>query len=239
MALGGAAAIAALVAVGGGMIWLVRWNRRRGQEAAFDRKVRARKLGWHVNETPGERIDYRFAGASGSIAWTMWHDSDRGDESPTPTACWLSENLRTARLSLVILGRRRYRLESGMVGRLVMGVASGVASAVNGGDGTPDKSSFYESAVPVGGGTPSFSERFTIAVAPDMPRDWIDDDLRRLLLQWPAGESAFRADDTLEINLGPRGLSIVVRKMPEDMACWQHLAAIGETIAAKLAAASR
>ena len=34
--------------------------------------------------------DYRFTGDSDGIAWQMWYDPDRGDDSPVPKAYWHS-----------------------------------------------------------------------------------------------------------------------------------------------------
>jgi hypothetical protein len=236
MALGGVAAVALIAAIAGGAFVLVRKYARAQQEADFDRKVRARKLGWRYDGTRDGRIDYRFAGGDAAIAWTMWHDSDRGAESPTPRAVWTSENLRTQRLSLVILGRRRYALESGVFGRLLIGVVSGIAAAATGQEGGPDKAEFYESAVVLDGLGPAFAERYAVAVRPEMPRGWFDEDLQQRLARWPGDDGGFKADDAIEVTLGPRGLSINVQKMPETMACWQHLAELGERLAARLAA---
>lgn len=240
MQLGGIAALGVLAVVGGGIAWLVVKGRQLQKQADFDRTVRSRKLGWRYDGTREGRVDYRFAGSRGGVAWTMWYDSDRGDDSPTPKAVWVSENLRTPRLALVILGRRRYALESGTVGRLLMGVVAGVASAVGGRNGAPDKAEFYESAVLLEQGRPTFRERYAVAVAPDMPRTWLDDALEQRLLAWPAGRGAktFDPAQAVEVNLGPRGLSITVQKMPDGMPHWQHLAELGEHLAARLASAS-
>lgn len=241
MQLGGFAAFALFAAVAGGVVWLVVRSRRLEKQADFDRSVRARKLGWRYDGTRAGKIDYRFAGEQGGVAWTMWYDSDRGDDSPTPKACWTTENLRTGRLSLVILGRRRYGLESGLFGRLLMGVVSGIAAAANGGEGAPDKVEFYETAVLLDAARAAFNERYAVAVSPDMPRGWLDEDLQQHLTKWPDGRgtNAFKPEDAVEINLGPRGLSITVQKMPDGMAHWRHLAELGQQLAARLAAARR
>lgn len=237
----GVAAFALVAAIAGGLGWLVVKDRQREKRADFDRAVRARKLGWRYDGTRDGRIDYRFAGGRDGIEWTMWYDSDRGDRSPAPKAAWLSGNLRTERLSLVILGRRRHALESGTVGRLLMGVVTGIASAAAGRDAAPDKVEFYDAAVLLDEGRDGPDERLVVAVAPDMPRDWLDDDLRRRLTKWPAGRGAggFRPAESVEVTLGPGGLSITVRKMPTDMAHWRHLAELGEDLARRLAAARR
>jgi hypothetical protein len=241
MQFGGLAAFAMFAAVAGGVVWLVVRSRRLERQADFDRSVRARKLGWRYDGTREGRIDYRFAGEQGGVAWTMWYDSDRGDDSPTPKAYWTTENLRTARLSLVILGRRRYGLESGLFGRLLMGVVSGITAAASGGEGAPDKVEFYETAVLLDEARAAFNERYAVAVSPDMPRGWLNEDLQRRLTRWPDGHgsSAFKPEDAVEVNLGPRGLSITVQKMPDGMAHWQHLAELGEQLAARLAGARR
>jgi hypothetical protein len=141
----------------------------------------------------------------------------------------------------VVLGRRRYSLESGTFGRLLMGVVSGIAAAASGREGTPDKVEFYESAVLLEDGHAAFARQFAVAVTPDMPRRWLDEELQQRLMQWPAGHSSktFKPEDAVEINLGPAGLSITVQHMPEDMAQWQHLAELGRQLAARLAQAHR
>jgi len=232
---------AVFAAVGGGIAWLVIRGRQLEKRADLDRTVRARKLGWSYDGTRDGRIDYRFAGEEGGIAWTMWYDSDRGDDSPTPKAYWTTENVRTPRLSLVILGRRRHALESGMVGRLLMGVVSGIATAAGGREGAPDKVEFYESAVLLEDARAAFTERFAVAVTPDMPRGWLDEDLQGRLTRWPdrGGSKAFKPEDAVEVNLGPRGLSVTVQNMPDGMVHWQHLAELGHQLAARLARARR
>lgn len=240
MTFSGLAALGLLVAVGSGLAWLVVKGRQRQKKADFERSVLSRKLGWHYDGTRDGRIDYRFWARAGELSWAMWYDSDRGDDSPTPKAHWSSENLHTPRLALLILGRRRFGLESGTFGRLFMGIVSGVATAVSARAGTPDRSEFYESAVPLEEGSPAFRERFTVALTPDMPRGWLDDASQKLLMQWPAGPGGrtLKAEDAVEVSLGPRGLSITVQKMPDDMAHWRHLARLGEHLAKQLAPSS-
>lgn len=234
-------AFAIFAAVAGGIAWLVVRGRQLEKQADFDRSVRARKLGWRYDGSRDGRIDYRFAGQDEGIAWAMWYDSDRGDDRPTPKAYWRSENLRTPRLSLVILGRRRYGLESGMFGRLLMGVVSGIAAAASGREGAPDKVEFYESAVLLDDARAAFIQQFAVAVTPDMPRGWLDEDLQQRLMRWPEGprSKAFKPEDAVEVNLGPGGLSITVQNMPEGMAHWQHLAELGRALAARLARSQR
>ena len=220
----------------GAVTWLVLRARRLERDRDFERKVHARKCGWTYDGQRSGRIDYRFAGTAGGIDWQMWHDSDRGDDSPTPRAYWTSANLRTPGLALVIIGRKRFQLESGTVGRLLMGVVSGVAQAVTGHEGQVDKAEFYESAIEITVGRPAFDERFTVAVAPDMPRAWVDSELQALLLDWPSTATSrmFKAEDSVEITLRADGLKIIVQKMPQDIAHWRHLARLGEHLARHL-----
>jgi hypothetical protein len=233
-------ALAVLVvfgAVAGGLAWLALEGREQERRRDFDRAVHARKLGWtYVGRRIG-RIDYRFAGDADGIAWQMWYDSDRGDESPTPRAYWQCANLKTPALALVIIGRRRFELESGLIGQLLMEVASGVARAMSGAEARSDKSEFYQAAVLLTDGLPGLGERFAVAIAPEMPRGWIDLDLQSLLMQWPAGavEHGFKSEDAVEINLNADGLKIVVQRMPQEFACWEHLARLGIHLAQRLA----
>lgn len=239
--LSGFAVFALFAAVSGGIAWLAIKSRQSRKQADFDRSVRARKLGWSYDGAREGRVDYRFSGVQDGVAWTMWYDSDRGDDSPTPKAYWTTENLRTTRLSLVVLGRRRHAMESGMFGRLLMGVVSGIAAASSGREGAPDKVEFYETALLLDKTSPAFTRQFAVAVAPDMPRGWLDDDLQRRLMRWPGGRGskAFKPEESVEINLGPRGLSVTVQNMPEGMAHWQHLADLGQRLAVRLAQAHR
>lgn len=228
-------------AIGAGVlgtgVWLALRARRLEHDRNFERKVHARKSGWTYDGQRSGRIDYRFAGAVAGVDWQMWLDSDRGDDSPTPRAYWTSANLRTPGLALVIIGRKRFHLESGTVGRLLMGVVSGVAQAMTGHEGQVDKAEFYESAVELRSGRPAFDDRFTVAVAPDMPRAWVDDELQALLMEWPASAPArmLRAEDSVEVTLRADGLRIMVQKMPQDIAHWRHLARLGEHLARRLA----
>ena len=223
----------------GAVAWLVLRSRRLERDRDFERKVHARKSGWTYDGQRSGRIDYRFAGTAGGVDWQMWHDSDRGDNSPTPRAYWTSANLRAPGLALVIIGRKRFQLESGTVGRLLMGVVTGVAQAITGHEGQIDKAEFYESAVEIKVGRPSFDDRFTVAVAPDMPRGWVDDELQAMLLDWPATGTAriFNGEDSVEVTLRGDGLKITVQKMPQDIAHWRHLARLGEHLARRLSQA--
>jgi hypothetical protein len=232
-------ALTFLAAVGG-LVWLHRSGQAQERAAALERSVYARKLGWRYDDMRLPGSDYRFTGAGNGIAWTMHYDPDRtggsNDSSPRPKAHWSSANVRTPGLSLVILSESRYRLESGVAGRLVMGLVTGAVQAMLGTpERTADKPAFYESAIPL---TPAGAPRafpFALVVAPDMPRAWADAELLRLLAAWP-GERPV-SPDALEATLGPAGLAIVVREMPPTMAHWQHLARLGEHLAARLAAA--
>jgi hypothetical protein len=128
--------------------WLRRhWLSRLANRKEQDRTRCRRKLGWKYDDTRGGRIDYRFAGSERGVDWSMWYDSDRGDKSPTPKATWSTANIRTPELSLVIIGRKRFQIESGAVGRILMGVVSGVAQAMTGSLAHADKAEFYESAM--------------------------------------------------------------------------------------------
>lgn len=167
----------------------------------------------------------------------MWYDSDRGDRSPTPKAHWQSTNLRTPQLSLVIIGRKRYEMESGVVGRMLTDVVSGVAQAVVGGQVFSSKTRFYESATTLDEGGAGFRERYAAVISADMPSGWLDGELQALLLNWPKPKrgAAYRSAEKVEMTLGPEGLQIVAQQMPEDFAFWNHLAGLGEALAQRLA----
>nr|MBA3254012.1 hypothetical protein [Burkholderiaceae bacterium] len=216
-----------------GVTWLVVKGRQLNRQRDFERRVHARKLGWTYFGTGEGRVDYRFSGSASDIEWAMWYDSDRGDRSPTPKAHWQSANVRTPQLSLVIIGRKRYQMESGIVGRLLIDVVTGVAQAVGGGQVRADKTEFYESALTLDEGRAGFRERYAIAVSPEMPGGWLDDELQAALLDWPKPKrgALYRGDEKIEVTLGPDGLQIVAQQMPEDFAFWNHLARLGEALA--------
>lgn len=229
------------VATIAGVFWLVRLMRESERRQDLARKVEARKRGWTYDGQRVGRIDYRFAGSNGGVDWQMWHDSDREDDSPTPKAVWTTANLRTAGLSLVIIGRKRFELENGIVGQLLLGAVSGIAQAVTGGAVRPDKAEFYETAIELETGLAAFRQGYSVAVAPDMPHAWLDDDLQRLLVSWPtaSGQRPFDAANRTEITLRKDGLSVVVQHMPEDLAFWNHLARIGIHLSQRLQATIR
>ena len=123
-----------------------------------------------------------------------------------------------------------------------MDVVTGVAQAVSGrSEIRADKSEFYETAILLEDGPAAFRERFAVAVAPDMPRDWLDEELRTLLLKWPKPRrgAAYSADEKVEVTLRADGLQIVAQRMPEDFALWHHLAQLGEALAHRLAGQAR
>lgn len=239
--MGELAVLVVLAAMAGAFTWLVVKGRDIERQRDFDRSVHARKLGWTYDGRRDGRIDYRFAGDADGIAWKMWHDSDRGDKSPTPRAYWKSANLQTPALALVIIGQRRYGMESGLIGQMLMGVVSGVAQATVGGEVRSDKSEFYQTAIELKSGRPGFHERFAVLVAPDMPRGWIDDELQSLLLTWPEVDAArgFKSEDCVEISLRTDGLQIVAQRMPQQFSCWEHLAKLGVHLAQRLSPPTR
>lgn len=232
-----------IAAVGGGAVWLIANNRQLQKQRDFDRKVQTRKLGWDYDAERDGRIDYRFSANADGVLWSMWYDSDRGDDSPTPKAYWQTSNVQTPRLSLVIIGRKRYQMESGTVGRILMDVVTSVAQAMSK-DGTglrADKSEFYESAVTLDEGRAAFQERFAVAIAPDMPRGWLDEELQKLLLNWPQVKrgARYRGDERVEVTLDQSGLRISAQQMPEEFIFWSHLARLGEALAQRLGRMAR
>lgn len=230
--------VTVLAAAIGGAAWLFSFGQQMQKQQHLERRVQARKREWTYHGERDGRVDYRFAGAARGVEWSMWYDSDRGDDSPTPKAYWKSANVRTPQLSLMIIGHKRYQMESGTVGRILMDVVTGVAQAVSGrSEIRADKSEFYETAILLEDGPAAFRERFAVAVAPDMPRDWLDEELRTLLLKWPKPKrgAPYRADEKIEATLRADGLQIVAQQMPEDFAFWHHLAQLGEALAQRLA----
>ncbi|MEP6609255.1 MAG: hypothetical protein ABJA83_11320 [Burkholderiaceae bacterium] len=228
--------LASFAVIVGSSSWLIVASRRHQKEQDFERKVQARKLGWVYDGIRERKIDYRFAGTADGIEWSMEYDSDRGEKSPTPKAYWQSANVRAPQLSLVIIGRKRYLIESGTVGRVVIGVVTGITQAMGGGEGQADKTQFYEAASTLAEGSVTFRERYAVAVATDMPRGWLDEELQSLLLNWPKSRrgASYRCDEKIEVTLGPGGLRIIAQQMPEDFAFWNHLARLGHALARQL-----
>jgi hypothetical protein len=229
-------AFAVAAGVGAGLVWLVLKGREIERQNDFQRRVLARKQGWDYQPERAGRIDYRFTARVDGFEWQMWYDSDRGDKSPTPRAHWHCANVRTEGLSMVILGRRRFETESGTLGRLLIGVASGVVQAMSGSAPRASKAEFYESAVEVRGAAAAFTQRWAVAVAPEMPTTWCDAELQALLLDWPTADARFVAPDSVEATLQHEGLRIVVDKMPQQPVYWAHLARLGEALARGLVA---
>ena len=236
-------AVAIVVVIGllaGGFAWAVVKGAGLQRRRDGERRALARSQGWTYTGERTGKVDYRFDGAAGGIEWTMWYDPDRGDRSPTPRAHWHCDNLQTAELSLVVIGRRRYQLESGTAGRVLMGVVAGVVDIMAGTSGKADKAAFYDNAVEATGLGPAFRERYAVVVAPGMPRDCVDAPLQALLMRWPGdGAARFRSQDAVEITLGKRGLHITVQRMPPHTAHWRPLARAREHVAQRLAQAQQ
>jgi hypothetical protein len=87
-------------------------------------------------------------------------------------------------------------------------------------------------------GRAAFRRAFAVAVAPDMPTSWLDDELQSLLLDWPTREGAkFSAADSVEVQLQHDGLRIIVQRMPQQLAFWVHLGQLGDRLARRLVGA--
>jgi hypothetical protein len=236
----GVAIMVGLAALAAGCVWLYpREGGRRSRQDA-ERYVLARARGWHYQREGSGDIGYRFSGETDGVAWEMWLDRDRskGAGSRRPRMIWRTGNLRTAELSLLIIDRRRYDLESGAFGRLAMSAMGEIAGALKGRQVRPQRESFYERAMERDGGNAAFRERFAVLQTFSLPGDWLDEALQTRLQRWPGhGARRSRADASFEASLGPDGLQIEIRGTPTDTA-WQSLGELGLALSQRLARAS-
>jgi len=121
-------AFVVLAPSGGLLVWSPTPRRTNSSARDLERKVLARKEGWHYD---GQRRAHRLPFTAVPMVSTGRCGTTATARQVAESACLLSStNLRTRELALVILGRRRYQMESGPAGRLIIGVVSGVAQAM-------------------------------------------------------------------------------------------------------------
>jgi hypothetical protein len=200
-------------------------------------------------------IPFAFEGRTDGWGWRMWYDTGRRftadagtgggsdgvpRETAIPSAVWVCEDLHAAQLSVMILPRWQYRFESGRVVGAIESAVSLFVDAIGGADGHDSRQAFFKRAVELKGSRPGFDQAFVVLAGPGAPRDWLDDPLQTLLLQWPAEAGRpSTAGFAIDVRFGPEGLRLSFqRPASASWPFWEQFGRLGEALAARLGPAA-
>ena len=248
--------ILAFVALAG----LVVWGIRRGGQIMEQRNsqfaTEAERLGWRMEENPEfGRIRVRtslpgplppepdqeffISGSAQGMPWRMWYDtgnrySTTGSVARAETAIgyWLCEARRAPQLSVLIIPRWQYKIESSHT----FGALASVAKAFVRPDAGAERDSrqgFYPHAVEVHTSNARLHATYAILSTPDVPQTWLDSTVEELLLSVP--KSRILTQTCLIASFGAHGLSMEFNCPDVDSwIFWRQFGHLGETLAKRL-----
>jgi len=229
-------AFVVLAAVGGGLYWLVRWNRRIETRGHAQRGQRAAMLGWDYDDTPQGDIKFVLRGRTGEIKWELACDSDRSSEESKPSVKWTTGSVKAPEPVLAIMGRWRYDFLRGIGGKVLFGVAKALIRATGVGSGESPTQGFLEDARDLPGGSPGFRKYFVVLGHDDrLAHAVVDAQLETLLMDWPPEHGGvFESEKHLEVWADPGGVRVVVHSGLSDMPRLEHVVTLGVTVAERL-----
>ena len=237
------------------VFWLIRKNRQLTERRNEEFEEQADRLGWRFARNPQystliqssdspyvrneeEDIAFEIEGNTNGRDWRMWYDTRRrlSTDHPTPFALWTCESVASQDLSILILPRWRYRMESGrVVGAMVSAVTA--AADVVGADVHDTRQGFFKRAMEFKEVRPDFAETFVVLLNPGMNAAWLDEVLQATLLRWPKNTAGPRQPGIpLEASLGANGLRLEYSHPPYDVwAFWAQFGGVGTTLLTRLA----
>ena len=193
-----------------------------------------------AQRSQAQDIPFEFDGTVAGAGWRMWYDNDRrsntgGSSSTMPTAVWHCAGLNTAHLSVMILPRWQYKVESGRVVGAIESAVGLFVSAVAGTDGHDSRQAFFQRAVQIKGSRPGFDQAFVALAGPEAPHGWLDDNIQALLMQWPApiGRPS-TAGFAIDARWDADGLRLTFLRPPECWPFWDQFGRLGQALAAQL-----
>lgn len=249
--------IFAFVALAG----LVIWGIRRGGQLMAQRNslfaAEAERLGWRFEENPEfgrVRIrnplpgalpaepdqEFFIDGKAQGMPWRMWYDTGSRYSTPsegvkpaeTAISYWLSEAKRAPELSVLIIPRWQYKIESSRA----FGALASVAKVFARPDAGPDRDSrqaFYPHAAEVHTSNARLHDTYAILSTRSVPQTWLDNTTEELLLSIP--KSRMLTKTCLIASFGVHGLRLEFNCPDVDSwAFWRQFGQLGETLAKRL-----
>jgi len=237
----------------GFFIWLIRLNRLLTEKRNQRFEVFARNRGWQfipnaqyssivagTARTEEDDIAFTIEGRSEVFGWRMWYDTSHrfdlsSDNRPSaiPFAVWACDSICARELTLMILPRWQYRIETSRIFGAIASAASAFVAAVAGVDDHDSSQRFFQRASQLKSTSPGFEDAFVVLTGPDVPRNWLDEELQVLLVRWPKGAASTRLE--LTATLGSKGLRIVFqRPIVDSWPFWEQFGRLGQGLALRL-----
>ena len=239
---------------------LVVWGIRRGGQIMDQRNSQfataAERLGWQFEENPEfgrVRVrtslpqplrpepdqEFYISGSAQGMPWRMWYDTGArysttpGEVRPdSAIGYWLCEAKRAPELSVLIIPRWQYKIESSRT----FGALAKVAKAFLRPDATAERDSrqaFYPHAVEVHTSNARLHDTYAILSTPDVPQTWLDSTVEELLLSVP--KSRILTQTCLIASFGAHGLRLEFNCPDVDSwTFWRQFGHLGETLAKHL-----
>lgn len=216
-------------------------RRRREQQDRHtaERGRRAHALGWRLDETKDGDIRYRIHGVDAAgRAWRIEYDSDHSSSSSAPKLIFLMPALGARRLEWRLIDAAQHRLMHTGAGRAVIGGVLRLASVL--GSTLQEHRDFAEQARDLQAGSVAFRRRFVLLGRRAAVARLLDRETENLILDWPAFQPSFsRADNCVSVEQGKAGLKATLACDGPSFEVIEHLARLGEALAARLAAGAQ
>ena len=243
------------------LVGLVVWGIRRGGQLMEQRNgqfaTEAQRLGWRFEENPKfGRVRVRISlpgplpaepdqefyidGKVQGMPWRMWYDTGNRYSDPsqgvkpaeTAIGYWLCEAKRASELSVLIIPRWQYKIETSRT----FGALASIAKVFARPDAGPDRDSrqaFYPHAVEVHTSSARIHDTYAILSTRNVPQTWLDNNLEELLLSIP--KSRMLTKPCLIASFGAHGLRLEFNCPDVDSwSFWRQFGQLGETLAKSL-----
>ena len=237
-------------------VWLIRKNSQIVAERNQRLESEARQHGWHFSRNPGYRqvdvsvddvrirrtspddVEFTIEGRIQDVPWRMWYDTGRRFDTSTSSsgsdasAVWACDGVRSRELSVLILPRWQYRIESSHAFGAVAAVAK-AAFTLGDADERDSRQRFFTRALELTGTDPGLHNAYAVLVGRDVPHDWLDQEIQSLLLHMP--KPLTLTNTSLVASLGAAGLRIdFQRPNVESWPFWEQFGRLGQALAQRL-----
>jgi len=238
------------------VIWLIRKNSQIVAERNQRLESGARQHGWHFSSNPGYRqvdvsvddlriqrtgpedVEFTIEGRIQDVPWRMWYDTGRRFKTSTDSsgsdavAVWACDGVRARELSVLILPRWEYRVESSHAFGAIATLAK-AAFTLGDGDERDSHQRFFTHAVELTGTNPGLHNAYAVLVGRDAPHDWLDQEIQSLLLTMPKPLTG--TNTSLVASLGSHGLRIdYQRPNAQSWPFWEQFGRLGQALAQRL-----